>query len=91
MIDEGTCEERKLALVSTYAECNEAVLKLGESRLTVREDGWDWPYCYSFYGSIYFSPKGREEDRLARVDNNYQGLCKKGTIHTTATPVLKPL
>ena len=92
-IRSGTCEERDLALVSTLAECKEAALKLGESK-EVRGVLKSWPYCFSTSSdsTIHFDPTGIAHDRPARLTGsmNHYGLCKKGTVHTIATPVLKP-
>ena len=96
-INGGTCEERNLALVSTRSECNEAALKLGESKEVQSARGF-WPYCYYDTSrafsppGIFFDPFGTKEGRPAHIDTfqNEYGLCKNGTAHTTATPVLKP-
>ena len=96
-INEGTCEQRDLALVSTLAECKEAALQLRGTAEVLKRRDRRWPYCSMQNGTIYFDPTGMEKKRRARLLNNepgddpeYYGLCKKGTAHTAATPALKP-
>ena len=93
-IDKGTCEEKELALVSTEVECKEAALKLGESFGPSPPSAGNWPYCFYHTGEQIIS-LGSNDDRPARIEKeNFggegYGLCKKGTVHTTATLVLEP-
>ena len=92
-IETGSCKKHDLTLISTMAECKEAARQLLG---TTRVMGWhdpSWQYCSVYEDHVNFDPRGMPEGKpahLPKTNLGTDGVCKKGTVHTTAAPVLKP-